>query len=170
MPPSSGALLETHYTGLNILLALAHNTSATGPSHENFAQQWDFSSGKMNNYHITRKNTETNVHAIYLFIYCKTLCGICKDLSGLTALFIKSFPPPFSFFVEVCHYAVKLNVTVKAELEVNTVMCSNVRSTYNFWWKCDEGALLRYHVTKNVGNYCSYTGARLWKWTEKTLE
>lgn len=42
MPPSTGALLETHYTGLNILLALAHNTSTTGRSHENIVQQWEF--------------------------------------------------------------------------------------------------------------------------------
>lgn len=42
MPPSTGALLETHNTGLNILLALAHNTSTTGRSHENIVQQWDF--------------------------------------------------------------------------------------------------------------------------------
>lgn len=59
MPPSTGALLETHYTGLNILLALAHNTSTTGRSHENIVQQWEFfSSGKINNYHIIHKNTE----------------------------------------------------------------------------------------------------------------
>lgn len=69
MPPSTGALLETHYTGLNILLALAHSTSATGRSHENFAQQWDFSSGKINNYPIIHTNTEADVHGNCFFCF-----------------------------------------------------------------------------------------------------
>lgn len=34
MPPSTLALLETHYTGLNTVLALAYNISATQDSHE----------------------------------------------------------------------------------------------------------------------------------------
>lgn len=73
MPPSTDALLETHYTGLNILLALAHNASATGRSQETFVQQWDFffffSSGKINNYLMVHKNTQTDGCAHFFFFF-----------------------------------------------------------------------------------------------------
>lgn len=65
MPPSTEALLETDYRGLNILLAVVRNTAATSRSHENFVQQWDFSSGKINNHHMIHKNTEPDVHACF---------------------------------------------------------------------------------------------------------
>lgn len=79
MPPSTEALLETHYTGLNILLAVVHNTAATGRSHENCMQQWDFSSG-------IHKSTETDIHKCFFFP-CIT-CGIC-NIPGITVSFIK---------------------------------------------------------------------------------
>lgn len=47
MPPSTEALLETHYTGLKKVLARAHNTSATGHSQEGFVQHLDLSAGNI---------------------------------------------------------------------------------------------------------------------------
>lgn len=85
MPPSTGALLKTHYTGLNILLAVAHNTSAAGCSPENFVQQWDFSSEKINNYHIIHKNTENGVYDC--FFSGKTLYKLYVEFNGLPHLF-----------------------------------------------------------------------------------
>lgn len=67
MPPSTEALLETHYRRLNILLAVVHNAAATSRSHENFGQQWDFSSGKINNHHMIPKNAEPAAHACFFF-------------------------------------------------------------------------------------------------------
>lgn len=50
MPPSTPALFQTHYTGLNTVLALAYNTPAAEHSQEDFMKNTDLSQEKINRY------------------------------------------------------------------------------------------------------------------------